>query len=273
MTRRTIKTLGPKSAALVTRLAEEGRYCFTARDAATVLGERPANASKLLSDLRARKWVARVEKGKHVLLPMESGATDLYLGNELALASKLVEPYYISFWTAIYHYGYTEQVPRTVFVATTKQKRNIIFSGRVFRFVKLAERKFFGYKPEWIGADQVQIATPEKLLVDCLDLPQYAGGIREVAKLLWNVRDRLDWDKVADYCVRMGNLAVAKRLGFLTELLSIRRGRDALETLRGSLSAGYALLDPTLTKSGRFASRWRVQVNLPEVEIMSWRFS
>ena len=58
----------------------------------------------------------------------------------------------------------------------------------VFHFVKLAARKFFGHKPVWIGADQVQVATTEKLLVDCLNFPQYARGIREVAKLLWHSR-------------------------------------------------------------------------------------
>ena len=271
MLTQNIKTLGPTSATLVTRLAEDGRYYFTTKEAAALLGEQHGSAAKLLSDLRARKWVAHVERGKYVLLPMESGSTDLYLGNELALASKLVKPYYISFWTAIHYYGYTEQVPRTVFVATTRRKRNITFSGRLFQFVKLAGRKFFGYKSVWVGADQVQIATPEKLVIDCLDLPQYAGGIREVAKLLWQTRDRLDWDAVADYCVRVGNSAVAKRLGFLAELLSI--GQGAMARLREAFGAGYALLDPTLPKSGRFTSRWSVQINVPEDEIISWRFS
>ncbi|MEW6048412.1 MAG: type IV toxin-antitoxin system AbiEi family antitoxin [Bacillota bacterium] len=171
----------------------------------------------------------------------------------------------------MYHYGYTEQVPRTVFVATTRRKGSIRFSGRRFQFVKLAQHKFFGYRQVWVGADRVHMASPEKLLVDCLDLPKYSGGIVEVSKFLWRTRDTMDWSRVLEYCTRMRNGAISKRLGFLLEFFSIRP--DVVERLQSSLSAGYALLDPTLPKSGPYSCRWRLQVNVREQEIASWRLS
>lgn len=93
---RNVHTLGQKSATLVTRLAEAGQYCFTTREAAAVLGEPVRNVSKLLSDLRRRRWVAPVERGKYLLLPLEAGGEASYSINELVLASKLVSPYYAS---------------------------------------------------------------------------------------------------------------------------------------------------------------------------------
>ncbi|MEW6114370.1 MAG: type IV toxin-antitoxin system AbiEi family antitoxin, partial [Thermodesulfobacteriota bacterium] len=236
-----------------------------------VLGEPVGNVSKLLSDLRRRRWVVPVERGKYLLLPLESGAKVSWPINELVLASTLVSPYYVSFWTAIHYYGHTDQVPRTVFVATTRRKGSIELSGRRFQFVKLAGYKFFGYQQVWVEADRVHVASPEKLLVDCLDLPKYSGGIVEVSKFLWRTRDTMDWSRVLEYCTRMRNGAISKRLGFLLEFFSIRP--DVVERLQSVLSAGYALLDPTLPKSGPYSCRWRLQVNVPEQEIASWRLS
>lgn len=268
---RNIKTLGQKSAKLMTRLAETGQYCFTTKEAAATLGEPVPKVSKLLSDLKNRHWVVPVERGRYLLLPLESGGEAPYSINELVLASKLVSPYYLSYWTAIHHYGHTEQVPRTVFVATTKRKRSIQFSGHRFQFVKLADYKFFGYQQVWVEADRVYMASPEKLLVDCLDLPTYSGGIVEVSKLVWRTRETMDWPKVLEYCKRMRNGAIIKRLGFLLESFSTRP--DLVDRLQSLVSAGYVLLDPTLPRSGPYSSRWRLQVNVPAQEIVSWRLS
>lgn len=268
---RNIKTLGETSARLVTGLAEQGRYYFTTQEAAEFLGTTVGNASKLLSDLRTRHWVVQLAAGKYLLLSLESGLTDLFLGNELVVGSKLVSPYYLSYWTAIHYYGWTEQVPRTVFIATTRKRNPLVFSGHKYQFIKLADKKFFGYQPVWIDANRVEMASPEKLLVDCLDLPRYAGGIKEVAKIIVHGGTQVDWDKVIEYALRQGNGAVVKRLGFLLSVLNEQVGTQ--KELQKGLSAGYAALDPSLPKDGKYELSWKVQVNLNPDEIVSWRRS
>jgi len=42
----------------------------------------------------------------------------------------------------------------------------------------------------------------------------------------------------------MGNNAVLKRLGFLTELLQINISKDDMEKIRSNLKKGYTPLDP-----------------------------
>lgn len=60
----------------------------------------------------------------------------------LFIASHLVAPAYVSYWSALHFYGFTEQVPLTTFVATTKKKRPVTFRDFPFRFVTVKSRKF-----------------------------------------------------------------------------------------------------------------------------------
>jgi len=74
-----------------------------------------------------------------------------------------------SYWSAFHFYGFTEQATLTVFLATIKKKRPVIFfpggpdEGLFrFRFVTLRPDKFFGYRREMVGGLLVLIADGAK---------------------------------------------------------------------------------------------------------------
>ncbi len=64
---------------------------------------------------------------------------------------------------------------------------------------------------------------------------------------------------VLKYAVKIGNSAVAKRLGFLMETL----GLGNIEALRKVviLAPGFSPLDPTLPHHGKYNRRWGLLVN------------
>lgn len=127
-----------------------------------------------------------------------------------------MNPSYVSYWPALHYYGLTEQVPRTVFVATTRKKRPVTFQTHHFRYVTLKPAKFFGYRRETVGDLPVVLADKEKALIDSLDQPRYAGGIAEVAHALVLAAPDLDVD-LLDYARRMADRSLASRLGHLLE--------------------------------------------------------
>jgi predicted transcriptional regulator of viral defense system len=135
------------------------------------LGQR--QAYRLIARLRDKGLVDKVEKGKYLLLGLEP---ERVLSNPLFIASHLVAPAYVSYWSALHFYGFTEQVPLTTFVTTTKKKRPVSFRGFRFRFVTTRTHKFFGYRREMVGDLPVVIADEAKAIVDSLDLPDYAGS-------------------------------------------------------------------------------------------------
>lgn len=174
----------------------------------------------------------------------------------------------MAYWTALHHGQLTEQVPRITYVQTTTRKlpsRKIVL-GRVYQFVTVTARKFFGHRREFIGHHGYRITDREETIPDCLDRPDLAGGIPEVVKTLRST-DQIRWSHLDDYVARMGSGAVVKRLGFLVERLSlsIPDREEHLAWWRERRTQGLAILDPSsLREAHRIDTRWRIRVNLEE---------
>ncbi len=210
-----------------------------------------------LSRLEKRGWIERIEKGKYMIVPLgaEKGK---YTLNEFVIGSMLVEPYAIAYWSALHFYSLTEQIPNTVFIQTTarKKKQDVKIFGIHYKIVRLKSSKFFGVRREWIEETRVNITDKEKTIMDCLDKPQYCGGIVEVAKALKN--GDFDKDKLEIYASKIGNSGVIRRLGFLCEFLGIEISLPPIKT------KNYLYLDPTMPKKGEKNAKWRLIINLDE---------
>lgn len=63
------------------------------------------------------------------------------------------------------------------------------------------------------------LSTPQKTLVDCLDRPDLAGGVVEVARIVSGAAVDADIKDVADIALSMKSTALLQRLGFLADLV------------------------------------------------------
>jgi len=230
---------------------------FTFNDALKISNLSTKSVQKVLYRLQQRGAIERIEKGKYLIIPLgaEKGKYTLH---EFVIGSLLVEPYSIAYWSALNYYGLTEQIPTTVFIQTITRKFNTnpkIF-GVQYKIVKIKESKFFGIRKEWIEETQIDITDKEKTIIDCLDKPQYCGGIIEVAKALKN--NTFDRKKLENYAQRVGNSGVLRRLGYLCELLNKKIKLPKLNT------RNYLLLDPTMPEKGPKSAKWRLIINLDE---------
>lgn len=239
------------------RLWQSNLFYFTPSLLADLLGLTRRQAYRLIARLKADGLVDEVEKGKYLLLGL---APEMVLSNPLYIASHLVVPAYVSYWSALHHYGFTEQVPLVTSVATTKRKRPISYRGFRFHFVAIQPHKFFGYRREQVGDLPIVIADEAKAIVDSLDLLQYAGGIGEVAKALWMAVETVDVPTLVEYANRMENKSMGSRLGYLLELT----GRPAQGLVH---SASPVKLDPTRPRTGHTVAQWQIVVNMPEDEL------
>lgn len=211
----------------------------------------------MLSRLEERGFIERIEKGKYMIIPLGS-EKGRYTLHEFVIASCLVEPYAISYWSALHYYGFTEQMPGTVFIQTParKKKSRMNIFGVDYQLLRVNENKFFGLRKEWIEDTPIIITDREKTIVDCLDKPKYAGGIVEVAKALHG--EKLDYNKLAGYAQRMHNSGVTRRLGYLCDHLGVAQDFPDLPLPR---SNKYLLLDPTMQAKGRNDPKWRLIIN------------
>ncbi|MDI6848823.1 MAG: type IV toxin-antitoxin system AbiEi family antitoxin [Candidatus Saccharicenans sp.] len=264
------KSLGPISTFLIQQLSKKGMTVFTTRDAISLVDINPRNLNKIIHDLVIKGWLRRIEKGKYMLFPLGVDSREPYSENHYLIASKLINPYYIGFWSALHFYGYTEQLLNTIFVVSTKRKKEISLSGVNYKFIRLKPTKFFGISEVKIEGGVVTFSDREKTFTDCLAYPEYCGGIQEIVKGLWKAKEELDLIKLIDYANRMQNSTIIKRLGFLLECLDLRKGID-FGHLMTLVKSGYSILDPLLPEKGTHDSRWNLLINVSKEDLFSFK--
>ena len=243
---------------LLNQLAGKGNT-FSFKEAQKISNLSPGSLKVLLYRLEKDGWVERIEKGKYLIIPLgaEKGR---YTINEFVIGYEIVKNAAIAYWSALNYHGFTEQIPNTVFIQTTSRKKEpkIEIFGVRYRIVRITEKKLFGLQKIWIDDAEVWITNPEKTIADCLDKPQYCGGIVEVAKALQN-EDEIDLDKVIEYAIRMENSAILKRLGSLCDRLAI-----PVKIPQDYLAKGYPLLDPSIHRKGKANRKWKIIENVDE---------
>lgn len=235
---------------ILNRLAELGVVGFREEEFRRLFGLEAIRTHRVLHRLAAGGHVHRLANGRYVVSGPRAADT---LGHSLFLATRLVEPSYVSFWTALNYYGWTEQAPRSVFVANTHRSASRAVEAHRIRLVKLPTKRFFGYEMAKEGPVAFPIAQPEKALVDSLYLPSCAGGADLVARALEEALPSVSVERLQEYGARMRVRTLASRLGYLLESHGV-----SAEALRTSASSTYVKLEPTGPRRGRFVARWRV---------------
>lgn len=131
---------------------------YSVKDLERIIDIQVGNLRKQLT-----RWV---EKG--ILVRIAKGVYAPY-GTEidvLKIANQMYYPSYLSFESVLSKYGILSQVPYTLTFATPKRTRKMILNDTEVEFTKLSDKYYFGY----VFEDGVNIASPEKALVDCLYL-------------------------------------------------------------------------------------------------------
>lgn len=252
--------LGKMEAAFLTKAG--AHPTFTLAFARLMLGHTKDDPTpQFLERLQNKGWIRRIRRGRYAVVPLSSGQDHSPQLHEFVVAMELVSPAVIAYWSALNHHGMTEQLPRIVFVATDhpvrRQPGDVL--GVTYRIVSLKPDKFFGVMKDWIDETLFSVTDREKTIIDGLDLPQYVGGVSEITKALTGSWKALDEKKLRKYAAKIGNSAVAKRLGFMMETL----GLGDVEAFRKAipLATGFSPLDPTMPKHGKYNRRWGILIN------------
>ncbi len=236
---------------------------FTTQMFSDLFGISREKAHQSVFYLKQKDLIREVEKGKYLVLGFEPHRV---LSNPFFIATRIVYPSYISFRSALNHYGFTEQVPFTVYVATTKRKKEIQFDNYSYKYIAFSPHKFFGYEKQTIGELSMLLAEEEKALIDSLDQLKYAGGFEEVAKALFNAKEGIDNQKLIEYALKMENKTLCSRLGFLFEKYNMVTGG-----LEDNLSTSFIPLDPDKPKSKIWDRKWRLNVNITDDKLFAWK--
>jgi len=270
-----IRKLSPEEASLVARWETEKKTMIRSADVQEILQCTLDHAYFLLHNLERKKWLERINTGIYQFVPAAYGYPEkIPPANAFVVGAAFVEPYYFSYYTANSHYGFTTQMPFTLFIATPKKKPSVEWQSVTFKFVTLSKGKFFGFRLEAAFGVEVCMAEPEKSLVDSFDKPHYAGGVEQLARIIWRGLARTDQRKLVDYAVRMKSRALVQRLGFILDFLS-KEGlttplsSDLRNVLLNNVGKTPIYLDRKKAKSGSYVREWKVVNNLSREQLLS----
>ena len=250
-----------------------------ARELAPRVGLKDAYLGESLYHLRRNNWIVSLRRGLYGLSPTVPGVA---VAHEFEIAMALVGPAAISHWSALHYHGLTEQIPRDVFVLTTKgtwvprlrkdmQGQNgggYPVGDTTYRFVQIRPNRYFGTEKVWVGEARVSVTGfGADVARRAVHPPSTAATLLRCSTpsvQRWTV---LNTERIAEYAVRLG-VTTAKRLGWVLETQGVAGPEiDELATLPAK---GYRPLDPTGPRKGPCNGRWMVQENLPGM-IVGWR--
>ncbi len=266
------KYISKQSNKILTFFNEQGRHCFDYELAKKALPKSNDSALReLLSDMTRRGLLMRVKRGLYYVIPYEPDA-ETFMPDWHLLAEHLVQKanHYIGYYSALQIHNLITQPSLKEQIVVSQQIRpsTIKIKGVPFQFIYHNEKHFFGTKKIWIdNYNKVACSNLEKTFIDCLFKPDYAGGIVEIAKAVYTVRDKIKYNVLLDYAIMFNSQAVIKRLGFILETLKIKT--NIIEDLQKLKTNSVVLLDTELPKSGKIKTKWSIQQNIETETIKS----
>jgi len=263
------KGLSKKESFLLAELARQDKNIFTVKQAKKILNEEPYVT---LHSLKEKKWILGIKAGLYAIVPLDIGVrgADSFIVHDFIIASHLVRPYYIGFWSALNYHGLSDQIPSSVFIATQKAKKPLTVLNTEFVFVQLNKERFFGVEKTEIDRGKINISNINKTIADCLDHPEHSGGIEEIARSIYFSHKELDFKKIKQYAFKMRNIAILKRLGYVLEKIKIDEGyKDTFKDVK--LTKGYPKLDTIGRAKGKYNERWKLLINV-EIDSSRWMY-
>lgn len=255
--------IGPVGRAELAAVLTRGRRFVTPTDVAYALGVDRDAATKRLARWAADGWLRRVRRGLYIPVPVDAENPATWSEDALIVAEAVWSPCYFTGWTAANHWALTDQVFRTTVLKTGNRVRassvRVLDHDYLMAHIDPAAMSW-GVKNLWKGEVRLRVADPARTVIDILDIPRLAGGIRHGAEILVAYLDDHDGETLIRYAERLANRAVFKRLGYITEALSRDEGLAA--ACRERISSGISALDPGGPDGGRRNMRWNLRINV-----------
>jgi len=261
-----IKRFGEREIKLLLALEQKKGFIFTFGDAKKILGTSEASAKNVLKRLKKKRRIIPLQKGTYLFAPLRSGREGLWSAHAFAAVPFLVKTsgYYVGFVSAMNYWGMTEQIPYTVNVALRRQKKKLRALQAEFVFVK---KKALGdFVQDEIEGVKINISSKEQTLLDGLAFPEYCLGVAGVAKAIHYSKKEINWEKLA-LLAKNGKSSVQRRLGFLLELLGLKKQSKMLE---GDFH-GFVWLEPSAQKKDfAYSKKWGLKLNVKNDDVLEF---
>ncbi len=245
---------------LISRAEFEKEKLITTQFAQSIFFNKN-KAAKVISSLVRKRRIICLEKGKYLPIPLKA-PNQQWFPNEFIVANLWMGkiPYYIGYFTMYNYWGFTEQIPQTVFVLNTKKSCKKVIGNVRYEAVKIDQKKYYGVEKIKIDEEEVWISDKERTLVDFIYNP--LGSFENIETVLKDNIKKINLDRFIGHLRQFPVVSVRKRAGYLLERLGCNV--SFLSRLKKTIGKEqtYIVLDPTnKSRKGKVNKEWKIIVN------------
>lgn len=245
-------------------------------------------ATDILYTLAKKGVAVRIGKGLYLLVnpeviygPKSFAEDPLLIIDELMARIGRVDYYYVAYASAAQVHGIAHQLPLALTVAVTKRRNDIDAKGIKIHFVTVRKELAFGIeKKKYLMDREFRVSDLEKTILDCLERTDLSGGTSDVARMISDSKENINWEKLVGYAQKFDSSALTQRLGYILDKL-VESGEIALQpdimlqlskSVKGKKTFAYPL-EPRLARNTRRRSdkinrKWMIIENS---DVMEWR--
>jgi predicted transcriptional regulator of viral defense system len=256
-----IAGLSPRETQLLSSWERERRHRVTLDDFRRLVG----HTAPLVAKRMAKKGVLeRVGRGVYWIRPLRALAARASSSASVLVASLLAdEPYYLGgLWGLTFHRLSQQQYTSRIdaFVQRRRRSRALGHAQIRFHVLKPAALKI-GVISTRIEGVTVNLSDAERTVLDLLDSPELAGGLRIALPLVEQSLDKIDTKKLIQQAIEVSRSSTCQRLGILLERAGIsRRALTPLHRRTKGTTSRLSMI-PSRPRHGRLNMRWNVVEN------------
>lgn len=258
-----------RASSLITDLAADGRYHFTAAEMRRLLGVSPAAARLALRRLANKGLIASPGRGFYVVLPPEYRRLGCLPAEQFvsALMAHLDRRYYAALLSAAQFHGAAHHRPQTFQVALAGYRRPISCGRVAVSFItrrRLAEVPVQSFNTP---RGTIRVSSLEATAVDLVGYQKRVGGLAQAATVIAELAEHIQPDRLAA-AAQTAPVSWAQRLGYLLDFVGAAERASALERDVRRRARDTVLLVPGASSDGRPPrnQRWRLHINA-EIEV------
>jgi len=205
-------------------------------------------AINLVLKLKKNGWLIPIKKGIYAIADLSThGFADI---SPLAIARTLINDSYVSFEAALSYYDLFDQLVKSIISITPRKPRFYHFQDLNYRFMKIKDLLYFGFKEINIEGYKAHIAELEKIFLDYLYYRNDSYSMDLIWEKLNKGKDQINLDKIVEYSMQFP-LTTKRKLGFLLDKLGI----NTQILIKAVHKKGYSLLTKN---SKKFNKKWRI---------------
>ena len=230
-------------------IASSGRI-VTTDNIHEALGEKYSKPAlkKKIYELKKKGWFVPLRRGLYFISDLTSrGFVSI---SPFVIAGALNKDSYLSLDSALSFYNLFEQMLRTTTSITAFKPKQYEFQEHTYKYLKIKEELYFGFRTEALEGYYIKIAELEKAILDYLYFRNDTYSIDLLIEKMQKAQDRLELKKLFSYAQKFPE-TTKRKLGFILDLLKV----DTQKLHKSVTKKGYSKLT---SSSNKFNAKWRI---------------